>query len=146
MKEGLPEIALRYAGRKVGQGLIAVGATEVAGFFGKALYYAGTEPTNGSQTMLAHIGVGMATYNPLGEGKQDGLALAKDNALGGLVVGGIILAAYIGGKVWRSFSATQNGGWKGAQEAYQIARQKRAKKKARTAKELSRVVEDLQED
>ena len=106
MKDGLVETATRSGVRVAGAAAVGVASLQVAGFFGNALYYSGTEPTNGSQTMLAHIGTGMAAYNPMG-GHESTWDVVKGNEVTGLFMGGAILAYVAGKKVLRWFSPSQ---------------------------------------
>lgn len=103
MADGLVEKATRKV-TGLGGAIVAGGlALEGAGFLGNAFYYAGTEPTQGSQTMLAHIGVGAATYNPFGE--DNGFwNMAGENALTGLYIAGVLATIWTGKKIVNYFS------------------------------------------
>ncbi len=105
MADGLVEKATRKVtglGGAVATGALAL---EGAGFLGNTFYYAGTEPTNGSQTMLAHVGVAMSNHNPFGE--DNGFwNMAGQNALTGLYIAGAFAAFWTGKQIVNYFSSS----------------------------------------
>ena len=103
MADGLVEKATRKV-TGLGGAVVAGGlALEGAGFLGNAFYYAGTESTQGSQTMLAHVGVAMSNHNPFG--KDNGfLDMAGQNALSGLYIAGVLATIWTGKKIVNYFS------------------------------------------